>query len=80
MLYCVFSGKEIIGRFKSRDKAVNYLLDCWFDGMEKVKMHRKGDTKQQVAVERRLVEDFVHMIASAANLTRKPAHAALVFA
>lgn len=38
MLYCVFNGKEIIGRFKNRDKAVSYLLDCWFDGIEKVKM------------------------------------------
>lgn len=39
MLYCVFRDKEIIGRFKSKDKAISYLLDCWFDGVEKVTMH-----------------------------------------
>lgn len=38
MLYCVFRDKEIIGRFKSRDRAVSYLLDCWSDGIEKVTM------------------------------------------
>lgn len=41
-------------------------------------MHRDRNAKQQVAVERRLVEDFVHMIAGAADLTCQPAHAALV--
>lgn len=47
MLYYVFSGKEIIGRFKSRDKAVSYLLDCWFDGMEKVKIHPMTEEEYQ---------------------------------
>lgn len=41
-------------------------------------MHRKGNAKQQVGVERRLVEDFVDMVAGAANLTCQPACAALV--
>ncbi len=39
MLYCVFRGKEIIGRFKSKDRAGNYLLDCHSNGIEKITMH-----------------------------------------
>ena len=39
MLYLVVtkSGK-IRGRFKSKDKAVDYLMDCWFDGINSVKL------------------------------------------
>lgn len=47
MLYCVFQGKEIIGRFKSKDRAINYLLDCWFDGIEKVTMRPMTKEKYQ---------------------------------
>lgn len=28
MLYCVFSGKEIIGRFKSKEHAIHYWESC----------------------------------------------------
>lgn len=34
MLYCIFSGEKIIGRFKRKEKAINCMLDFWFDGME----------------------------------------------
>ena len=28
MLYCVLSGKEIIGRFKSKERATHYWASC----------------------------------------------------
>ena len=46
MLYCVIdSYGEIIGRFKSYKKAVDYFLNCWFDGMDNVKI--KVMTKEE---------------------------------
>lgn len=38
MLYCVVNGTEIIGCFKNKDEAVSHMIDCWFDGIEKVKV------------------------------------------
>ena len=35
MLYCVFNtDKEIIGRFKSHKKAIDYITDCNFNGIK----------------------------------------------
>lgn len=48
--------------------------------MEKVELHGFGNAEQQICIQRRLVENLVNMVASAANLARQPAHAALVFA
>ena len=35
-LFCVFQKDYLIGRFRSKKEAINYLIDCWFDGMENV--------------------------------------------
>ena len=45
MLYCVFNNKNIIGRFKREDKAIKYMMDCQFNGMNKVKI--KSMTKEE---------------------------------
>ncbi len=46
MLYCVFNSHgDIIGRFKTYERAIDYFLDCWFDGMDKVKI--KKMTKEE---------------------------------
>ena len=45
MLYCIFFGNEIIGRFRRKEKAINYLIDCWMDGKEKVTM--RSMTKEE---------------------------------
>ena len=38
-LYCVFQGdKYIVGRFHKKKDAINYMIDCWFDGMENLKV------------------------------------------
>ena len=34
MLYCVFSGEEIIGRFKRKEKAIDCMFDFLFEGMK----------------------------------------------
>lgn len=34
MIYLVYHKNRIIGRFKSHEKALDYLLDCYFDGLE----------------------------------------------
>ena len=35
-LYCVFQKDDLIGCFLNKKKAINYMIDCWFDGMENV--------------------------------------------
>ena len=37
-LYCVFNGKEIIGRFKNSNKAVKYRRDCESNGMKEIRI------------------------------------------
>ena len=38
-LYCVFQDdKYIIGRFHKKKDAISYMIDCWFDGMENLKV------------------------------------------
>ena len=38
-LYCVFQNDEyIVGRFLKKKDAINYMIDCWFDGMENLKV------------------------------------------
>jgi len=32
LLYCVFYKKEIIGRFRRKEKAINYFMDCKLNG------------------------------------------------
>ena len=44
-LYCVFYKKEIIGRFRRKEKAIEYLVDCWHNGMNHVFM--KTMTKEE---------------------------------
>ena len=34
MLYCVFSGKEIVGRFKRKEKAIDCMLSFLFEGIK----------------------------------------------
>ena len=46
--------------------------------LEKVELHGFGDFQNQVAVEWRLIENLVDIVAGAMNLTRQPAHATLV--
>jgi len=31
-LYCVLYKENIIGRFRTKEKAIDFLCDCWFDG------------------------------------------------
>ena len=38
MLYCVFCKNEIIGRFHKRDTAIEYLIQCWVDGYNYLKL------------------------------------------
>lgn len=46
MLYCVFNSEgDIVGRFKKKEKAINYLIDRWFDGHENEKV--KEMTKEE---------------------------------
>ena len=32
-LYCVFLEKELMGRFKNKDRANAYVIDCLSDGI-----------------------------------------------
>lgn len=46
MLYCIINSYgEIIGRFKTYEKAIDYLFDCWIYGMGNVKI--KKMTKEE---------------------------------
>lgn len=46
MLYLVMYRNNIIGRFKdNKEKAINYMIDCWFDGLENVTL--KAVTKEE---------------------------------
>lgn len=44
MLYCVFSGEEIVGRFKRKEKAIDCMLGFLFEG---IKATMKPMTKQE---------------------------------
>lgn len=44
-LYCVFRTEEIIGRFRTKEKAMNYAMDCWFDGYENIKVKTLTETE-----------------------------------
>ena len=33
MLYCVFYKDELIGRFKTQEKAIEYFEDIWINGI-----------------------------------------------
>ena len=46
--------------------------------LEEIEIHGQGNAEQQFAIQRRLAEHLVKMVARAANLTRQPACAALV--
>ena len=35
-LFCVFQKDNLIGCFLDKKKAINHMIDCWFDGMENV--------------------------------------------
>ena len=38
-LYCVFQDdKYIVGRFHKKKDAIDCMIDCWFDGMENLKI------------------------------------------
>lgn len=46
MLYLVLYHDRIIGRFKdNKEKAINYMIDCWFDGLDDVTL--KTATKEE---------------------------------
>lgn len=44
-LYCVFQAEEIIGRFRTKEKAIDYAIDCWFDGRENIKVKTLTETE-----------------------------------
>ena len=48
--------------------------------LEEIEIHRIGDFQNQVAVERRFVENLVDMVAAAWNLSRQPTYAAVILA
>ena len=52
MLYCVVNGTEIIGCFKNKDEAVSHMIDCWFDGIEKVKVCPMTEKEYQKYMEK----------------------------
>ena len=60
------------------DSVFHFFEDLRGIKLEEVEVHRFGDAKQQVAVERRFVEDFVEMVSGTANFTCQPAHATLI--
>ena len=37
-LYCIFYKEDIIGRFRRKEKAIEYLMDCWLNGMDNASM------------------------------------------
>lgn len=49
MLYCVFYKDELIGRFKTREKAIEYFEDMWINGigLSKPSLTLKTMTKEE---------------------------------
>jgi len=37
-LYCVFKNEEIIGRFIKERSAINYMIDCYSNGIKELTM------------------------------------------
>lgn len=40
MLYIVFKNKHIYDKFHTKEEAIDYLMDLWFDGIEGAKIKK----------------------------------------
>lgn len=50
MMWIVYKGDYIKGSFHSKEKAIKYMIDLWFDGYEgwKVKQVSKKELKDML--------------------------------
>lgn len=59
-LYCVFQGdKYIVGRFHNKKDAIDHMIDCWFDGMENLKIKTMTNEEYTKYIEEWLKNDKI---------------------
>ena len=56
MLYCVFRNKEIIGRFKTKNHAVEYFTDRVFAGDTNLKI-KKMTKEEYLSYTKKLIDE-----------------------